>query len=75
MSKTLIRLIVCLSGKQRYIDEDHADGAIDRGAVKGVQLRRYHCPDCDGYHVSRVREGAERIKRAIREAEHHKNKR
>lgn len=64
--KQLLTLTICMSGKQAYQDEHHAEGAIERGAVRGVELRKYRCPDCKMYHVSRVerRKELQRMRKA-----------
>lgn len=42
------------TGKRRYRDKLDALEVASRAAVTGPQ-RAYHCPECDGWHLTRSR--------------------
>lgn len=60
--KQLLQVNVCVSGKQSYQNEEHVQGAIERGHVRKVSLRSYLCPMCKQWHVTRLNAPKMRIK-------------
>lgn len=62
--KQLLELNICPSGKQSFQNEDHAQGAVERGWRRQISLRAYRCPACKHWHVTRLKAPKMRIKHA-----------
>ena len=42
--------------RKKRLSSGVADKVIERAKKEGTELYKYHCPHCDGWHITKMKE-------------------